>query len=212
MIYNKNVQDDLINKLRHINSFTKSIGISGIHINVRQCEEVLIGMRKEFPYVKGMDNSSTFKKVANFVAFFIAISPIKSTFPESVAGKLFKYNPNAILALDIAIVCIENSTIYREETENVCIDKPIIISDHSYYDILSALSIKGDGGVKPISHQPLLALFFEQLVYKTNSHCEYSKEDVNYYANSMYQSWICKECGSENTPMDSLCEKCNIKP
>jgi hypothetical protein len=208
MIYNKNEQEDLINILRHINSFTKSIGITDVHINVKQCEEVLIRMRKEFPYVKGLDNSSTFKKVANFVAFFVAISPIKSTFPESVVGKLFKYNPNAILAFDIAIVCIENSTIYNVTAGNVCIDKPIFISDHSYYDILSALSIKGDGAVKPISHQPLLALFFEQLAYKTNYHCEY--KDANYYSISMYKSWICKECKHENTPMDSTCEKCNI--
>jgi hypothetical protein len=181
MIYTKNIYDEHIDVLRYINKVTKELGVKDILFDADGCFDVLMKMRKIFPYIDKIDNASTFKKVANFVVFFVAISPIKSKFPKSIVGCLSEYNPNAIVAIDIALFCLEDSEIYRENSDNVLVSNPIVISDHSYFDILSALSTKDGGGITPY-YQPLLSLFFEQLVYKTNKHCEYTdKSKVNYY-------------------------------
>ena len=181
MLYQRDIYNEYINLLGHINRFTKEMGIEDVLFDGSECLDVLVRMRKNFPYIRGVDNASTFKKVANFVVFFIAISPIKDKFPECIVGHLSKYNPNAIIAIDIAIFCLQNSEIYRENDKNVFISNPIRISDHSYFDLLSALSAEDDVEIKP-RYQPFLSLFFEQLIYKTNDHCEYTDDSkVNYY-------------------------------
>ena len=172
MLYTERPLTDVINILQYIDKFTLSIGFEDIQINSSQVVEVCVKMRQKFPHLDGLEQSSTFKKVANFVAWFIALSPVKSEFPaNSITGLAGKYNPNAVIAFDIAITCLENSTIHSITGDRI-VSNPLYVSDHSYADIICALS---QADLKPDTHYHLLAVFFEQLTYKSNPQCEYGR-------------------------------------
>lgn len=177
MIYNKDTMEDLVNVLTFIDSFTVEAGVEDVQVDSKACHRAILGSRRDFPYVAGVDKASVFKKVANFVAYFIASQPIKSAFPESAVGPLFEFDPNAIIAYHIAVVCLEESKICSGNGEEIRISKPITVSDHSYIDILGALS-RSD--IQPETHFELLAVFFEQLTYKCNPQCQYP-DDKKYY-------------------------------
>lgn len=176
MIYNETIHDDLKNIYHYINHFTKELGVEKVQIDTDECFQVVINYRKKFPYVDGIEESSTFKKVSNFVCFFLSKRPIKTVFPDSATKELSKYDPNAIIAFDIAIACLEGSTITLEDGGDRLISANITLSDHSYYDILDALS---SIDINPKNHFKLLAVFFEQLTYKCNPDCEY--DSSRYY-------------------------------
>ena len=171
MIYNESINEDLINIFQYINDFTKELSVEDVQIDTEECLQIVVNYRKKFPYVEGIEKSSVFKKVANFICFFLSKRPIKTSFPDSATKKLSKYDPNAIIAFDIAITCLEGSTIFSENGKDKVISKQINISDHSYYDILDALS---SVEIKPQTHFKILAVFFEQLTYKCNPKCQYN--------------------------------------
>lgn len=169
MIFNKDPQTDLVNVLEYIDSFSEALGVEQVAVDSKACFESIMNSRMEFPYVKGIEESSTFKKVANFVCWFIAKKPIKTKFPDSAVKKLSSYDPNAIIAFDIAISCIESSTIYSGK-KVLTVSNKISISDHSYMDIMDALTTTN---ILPETHFKILSVFFEQLTYKCNDHCQY---------------------------------------
>ena len=169
MIYNENIYKDLENVYRYINDFTKALGVEKVQIDTEEVWQIVVNYRKKFPYVHGIEMSSTFKKVANFICYFLSKRPIKSSFPDSATKELSKYDPNAIIAFDIAISCLEGSTIRSNDGKESTISKQITVSDHSYYDILDALS---NVEISPQSHFKILAVFFEQLTYKCNKDCD----------------------------------------
>ncbi|MEJ1408926.1 MAG: hypothetical protein RPU60_01705 [Candidatus Sedimenticola sp. (ex Thyasira tokunagai)] len=177
MIYTEDPRDDLIAVLDFINSFAESIGHKPVRVDTNKCWSAIKGARDKFPYVNGLDEASAFKKAANFVAWFVGESPIERPFETT---NLSNYNPNAVIAFDIAIYMLEQSSIHGTDGATRTISSPITVSDHSYYDILGALS----QGITPQSHFELLAVFFEQLTYKTNPDCQY-KTECSYYPDLM---------------------------
>lgn len=181
MIYTGSEHQDVINILTYINEFSKTIGVEPPRIDSPAMFRICAGIRNDFPHCDGLAKASSFKKVAYFVAHFLFEKPIKTQFDSLKIEGLESFDPNAVVALDIAIICLEKSTINsdRDSTER-CISNSIYLSDHSYADIVQALSIDG---LCPAKHYHLLAVFFEQLVYKTNRHCEYQpKPKGGYYA------------------------------
>jgi hypothetical protein len=170
VLYNEDSLEDVVNILSYINEFTKEIGLRKVQIESQKVFEVCVHMRQEFPHIDGLEKASVFKKAANFVAWFIACEPIKTNFPpNSIRGLKGDFNPNAVIAFDIALNCLNDSGI-ASKTGDLKVSNKIVVSDHSYADIIYALS----QGITPESHYHLLAVFFEQLTYKTNPHCEYS--------------------------------------
>lgn len=170
MIYTQNEQQDSDNLLQYINRATKAMGINGVRTDTDALWSVCVGMRADFPHVDGLEKASWFKKAANFVAHFLAFQPIKTPVPPSMKlGALENPNLNAIIAFGVAIECLNKSTVHREDG-SFPLDNQIFLSDHSYIDIIDALS----KGVTPHDHYKLLAVFFEQLTYKCNPDVEYN--------------------------------------
>lgn len=127
------------------------------------------GMREKFPHVDGLEGSSAFKKVANFVVYFVAEKPIKADRVQvKVGDEVLKLDLNAVIALEIAVFCLNNSEIAGANGSQR-VDNGLYLSDHSYFDIIWTLS----SGITPQSHYHLLALYFEQLTYKCNPDLEY---------------------------------------
>lgn len=178
MIYQDHVEADVVNILTYINDFTQQLGIPNVQVSTAELLSVCLGMRRNFPHVDGLTKASTFKKVANFVAWFVSVGPIKSHFPaDSIRGLDGTFNANAVIAFDIALFCLDNSQI-ATPTGNKTISKQIYVSDHSYADIICALS---QDNLSPETHFHLLAVFFEQLTYKSNRQCEYGQDGNNLY-------------------------------
>lgn len=191
MIYTDGPDSDLNNILIHISYFTGEIGLDEVRVNTAEVYDVCLKIRKSFPYFGGIDEASAFKKVANFVSHFLEVGPIKSTSNVPING-LDSYDLNAVIALDIAIICLEGSQIISgQNAELIKIDKPIYLSNHSYADIIHALSFEH---IMQSTHFHLLAVFFEQLVYKTNSHCEYKDGEKSSSSNAYYPS----NCGGDD--------------
>jgi hypothetical protein len=170
MIYSGSWVDDYNQILRHINSFTKAIGVQGVHVSPALLKNVCVKMYEKFPQSAGHHNSSAFKKVGMFVAYFMHYRPIKSPAPGYQIGGISDPDLNAVIALDIAIIALEESTIHKKEGGHVIVSEPIYLSDHSYADTIDALSL---GCEEPKYSYHMLAIYFEQLVYKTNPHCQY---------------------------------------
>lgn len=170
LIYNSSAVKDYNNILRYIDDFTKEIGVSDVQIDIEELVTLCQEIRQDFPHTDGLNQASVFKKVANFVAHFLHYRPIKSVVPVIHGVDPDRADVNAIVAFDIAIACLEKSKIVKSAEVEIEVDRPIYVSGHSYRDIIEALSVTE---VSPKQHYQLLAVFFEQLVYKTNSHCEY---------------------------------------
>jgi len=172
MIYNKQLESDYINILQYIDKYTKELGAEDVQIDTEQLAQICGEIRQNFPHADGLAKASAFKKVANFVSHFLAYKPIKTTIRTIEDVSPEKADINAIVAFDIAIMCLENSKIVKEGGREIAVDRPIYISGHSYRDVIEALSVST---ISPKHHYQILAVFFEQLVYKTNSHCEYKE-------------------------------------
>lgn len=178
MIYNSNAAEDYKNILQYINEYTKGFGAQNVQVDPTRLTQVCLNIRSQFPHVDGIDNASAFKKVANFVAHFIHLKPIKSSI--SALGGAGHSDINAVVAFDIAILCLQHSHIRQKSGALTAINRGIYISDHSYHDIIEALSAPN---ICPTQHYQILAVLFEQIVYKTNPQCQYSPEPstLGYY-------------------------------
>lgn len=171
MIYTKDIHQDRDNIIRHIDDFFRALGVSGMHLDSSEVLSVCIRMRSKFPYKGGIDKASVFKKAANFVSHFLELKPIKSQLPNGYKiGDMIDFDINAVIALDIAIICLTDSSITQSNGNVVTINEPIYISDHSYADIIEALS---NPDMKQETHYDLIRVLLEQITYKTNPHCEY---------------------------------------
>ena len=146
-----------------------------VHIDTEILLHVCYTIRTQLPCIDSLDKASVFKKVAFFVTTFIEKEPIKTKCGLEVLGNdLEGMNINAIIAFDIALSLLNGAKIHRED--GVCtIKNKIFLSNHSYIDIIDALSTKGAGRISAASHFMFLSVFFEQLVYKTNNTIQYDK-------------------------------------
>ena len=86
-------------------------------------------------------------------------------------GEPIVVDSNAVIAFDIAITCLNSSTIANKDGEDKALSNPIYISDHSYWDIIQVLS----KGITPQLHFHIISVYLEQLVYKCNPELEYSE-------------------------------------
>lgn len=140
-----------------------------VNLDEARLAEVCIGIRKNFPYPGGYEQASVFKMVAYFVAHFMFRSPIQSFVNPGITGNVTLKGLNASLALDIARICLENSSIKKRGT--LCpVTQPIRMSVHTRNEFVAMLA---DDDVRPVTHFSTLALLFEQMVYKTNPTLEY---------------------------------------
>jgi len=161
---------DIVSLLSFINDFTKALGIKEVVIDDRLCEAILNGMRQDFPHVDGMEKASAFKKMANFMAYFIAEQPIRKPFPADVIGGELANIPNhqnSMVAFAVAVECLHNARIIRSDGD-VVLENRIALSRHSYVDLMQSLS-----HVVPRDHYHLLTVLLEQLAYKVNPDCQY---------------------------------------
>jgi hypothetical protein len=174
MIYSGDWAADYNNIARHINSSTKAIGVRNVQVGSNLLRAVCLGMYQDFPQSDGHANASAFKKVGAFVAHFMHHRPIKSSAPGYQVGGIESPDLNAVIAIDIAIISLEHSTIHQKGGAITTVSQPLYLSDHSYADLIDALSL---GCEEPKHSYHMLAVYFEQLVYKTNRHCEYSAQN-----------------------------------
>lgn len=170
ILYNKDHLQDAVFILAFINDFTTEMGIDSVVIDTSIIERVVNSCRQDFPCKDGIEKASVFKKVANFVCFFIGERPILEPFPKEVIGDdLAKIDnhQNAMIAFEIAKVALHGSII-QPANGDIEVMNEISVSQHSYIDILDALS-----NITPVAHFKVVSVLLEQLVYKTNPGCQY---------------------------------------
>ncbi|HAB55090.1 MAG TPA: hypothetical protein DCE61_01610 [Cellvibrionales bacterium] len=165
--YNSTFKEDMIATCAFIDEFLGALGLESADIDLNKIASILKGMRHDFPCNGGVENASMFKRVANFMSYFCAETPIVTSMPAGY-GDLSNYKLNPIVAVAIGFNSLVGSTIYKGE--GPCIIKSLRISTHSYFDFLDLLG----SGLSPHSHIHWVSLFLEQLVYKSNEGIEYS--------------------------------------
>lgn len=177
LIYTEDVYTDFRNLLDFINAYSKQPG--HYPVDTDQLWSVCTGMRADFPHLDGMEKSSAFKKVSNFLVYFMAEKPIKeTTITLGSNGEQVVVDSNAVIGLHIAIVCLNNSTIIGKDGSSKPLKNRIYISDHSYCDMIQIIS----KGLTPQIHFHLICVYLEQLVYKCNPDLEYP--EMTYYPKS----------------------------
>ena len=177
LIYNSSDIDDVINVLQFINDFTVTLGLQNVVIDANKIQAIIKSSKIDFPHKDGLEKASTFKKIAHFVCYFVSERPIAEAFSEDTVGvKMVKIenHQNAIIALELAIAALENSTVLKrnsdtEETTPFVITEPIKLSRHSYLDIVDALASS-----TPSTSYKLVTVLLEQIVYKSNPGCQYN--------------------------------------
>ena len=156
---------DLLHVLQFINDFSKTIGIKDLSIDTQRISGIINGAVFDGDYAS--EKASPFKKIAAFVAYFVATRPILSPLPLE-KFKNIENHQNAIFALEIAIDSLHGAKIHRSDGE-FTVKNRIALSDHSYIDIIDAIS-----GVTPQNGKKLVAVLLEQMCYRRNPACEYT--------------------------------------
>ena len=174
-------EEDTLSVLAFINNFFDGIGVINAQVNTSKITGIMHGMRDDFPHVDGLEGSSPFKKAANFLCYFIAEAPISTKLPdelkqpESEMGRMLKELPsdptNAIVAFEIVCQALHTANLERKDGTKT-LDNKIQLSNHSYIDVIGALS-----NASPNAHFALVAVLLEQMAYKTNPECQYPLAD-----------------------------------
>lgn len=173
-LYSGSEKFDIIHLLKYINDFTASIGMEDVEIDLEDLQEVIFNINNDFPHCDGIEKASVFKKTAYFVANFVCLSPIKTKIKDdNPYFKSFDFSKipnseNAIAAYFMAKDMLEGATIEKKDGVHT-LDNPIVISIHSFIDIIDALATS-----TPEKHWQLLSLLFEQLAYKDNPDKSYT--------------------------------------
>lgn len=169
---------DGTNLLAFIAQHYQDMGVEGpVDIDVGKLVAAIRQMHDEFPYPGGPDNASPFKKIAQFVCYFVALKPIGTPLPNWALGELGSHNAvarsNAVMALAIAIKSLEGATLqwHNGESRTVTLENRISLSRHSFFDIADALT-----SISPSTSFKLVSVLFEQMAYKTNPLCQYPVE------------------------------------
>lgn len=71
VLYNDDINLDIIALLTHINGFTKGLGVVKVAIDPDLCTGVLLGMKQDFPHKDGREKASVFKLLAEGVQNFV---------------------------------------------------------------------------------------------------------------------------------------------
>lgn len=178
ILYGSKVDEDAVAVLVFINALAKRLGVPEdrpLELDQQALASVLQGIRADFPHPGGLPEASVFKKVGNFIVHFIAQGPIVSPFPAGTLNPKLRAIPNhqnAFLALELGISALHGATVQRADGTMELVN-PISISQHSYVDIVEALS---DATVA--THWRLVCVLLEQLCYRANPYASYSCTSV----------------------------------
>jgi hypothetical protein len=157
MVFTGNADVDYIAVVSLIDSFASKNG-QKINYDKRKIFSIIQYLDKDFPCINGLENANIFKKASRFLCDFVAERPVDGFNVSNV--KLEKINNYRSTMIGFHIVCtfIKSATVGEGTVEN-----PIELSEHSYIDIIDALSQITS------THFNIVAVFLEQLVYKSNS-------------------------------------------
>ena len=172
LYFNESVTDDL----KAILAFLEGIGFNErdvtMAIDISKLRSILNGIRQDFPHKDGVDQASIFKKAATFMVYFIAEKPIQSeitgikNIPAGIAAS--PNHINTLIAIFIAFESIYGALIHCTTGADKKINNRIAISQHSFIDIVDALST-----ATPPTHFKMASVLLEQLAYKSNPECQY---------------------------------------
>jgi hypothetical protein len=177
--YETNIYQDVGNLISYCDGLMAEMGILNTDIDTDKLVSVLQQMRYEFPHVDGLNKSSPFKKIANFVVYFVSIKPILTPFPDKIKFNTKQINTipnhqNAFMAYNIAVDNLYKAKLYKNgNNKPTVLENPIKVSMHTLVDIIEALA----RGVTPNEHFRMITLLFEQLAYRANPNASY---DLSY--------------------------------
>jgi hypothetical protein len=169
--FNDDVNEDIVSILAFLDGLGFNEAQQRMAIDISKIRSILNGVRQDFPHKDGLQNASIFKKVANFVVYFISERPIQSDVPSIDLPEEISSIPNhvnTLVALFIAIAALHEATIHGMDGEEKQLKNKIELSKHSFIDLVEALS-----SATPNTHFKLVSVLFEQLAYKSNPECQY---------------------------------------
>ncbi|NOX08556.1 MAG: hypothetical protein GXP22_03550 [Gammaproteobacteria bacterium] len=180
LLFNETPDHDVTNILAFIDGFAADFGIDVMLIDVPKIRTIAQGIRRDFPHKDGIDEASVFKKLANFVTYFVSDKPILEAFKYTngvLPDDLLEVtnHENATIALLIAFAALHGAEIHRKlengedgELNVIKILNPIELSGHSFIDLVDAIAV-----ASPSTHFKILTVLLEQLTYKSNPNCQY---------------------------------------
>lgn len=164
MILTGGQKTDFFTAMALIDSFAQTTGGK-----IKAREDSLFALTKrihvDFPCVDGLENANIFKKASVFLCEFIGEQIIENIESNGFCDKITKIHgyESAIVGFHIVTTLLNGATV-----GDSTIEKPIVLSQHSYIDIINALS-----SASLSTSFRLIAVLLEQLVYKTNPNLQY---------------------------------------
>jgi hypothetical protein len=170
-LYNSDPKQDEAHILAVLEGLGKEFG--KIEINTIELASLCTQIKTDFPHRGGVENASVFKKMANFILWFVQNKPItaiplemENVFTDDLR-KIHNYK-NILIGLWIALDGMHEASLLRSDGEEVTIQYSMELSQHSIVDIVEAIS-----SVSPSTGFKMLTVLLEQIAYKTNGHCQY---------------------------------------
>ena len=160
-------QSDYDDLVRYIGGFYAPMRPDG---PIPVSNDRLVDAIKNTRALTGAKEASAFKKAAHFVTSFVKEQPLLRGLPHDLFGDAFAdaRMANAAVALSYAIDSLYLATVtWHDKTERL-IDKPLVLSKHSFVDISVAISQPN-----VVDAEALVSVLLEQIAYKTNGHCQY---------------------------------------
>ncbi|VAX06105.1 hypothetical protein MNBD_GAMMA26-924 [hydrothermal vent metagenome] len=170
-LFNDDPRTDLLNLLAFLDQFARDYGIHPIEVDDHAVDLVVKNMRYDFPCKDGIEGSSIFKKAASFALHFVNERPIANPLSVDVFSSDLVKTPNhqnGLFAVVIACEGMHRASIRRHDGSIIVIENPIEVSQHSFVDIVDAVT-----STSHVVGFKLLTILFEQLAYKTNPDCQY---------------------------------------
>lgn len=175
-LYNNEDDGGVTKDVRHaaafINNYTATLGLKDLNLDLDKLNAILMSVRMDFPHVDGLNGASPFKKAAYFLCWFIAESPVHSSFENCHLGPMFdnmEGRTNVIIAFELVRAALFEATLICNG-KKIVLEREITLSSHSYVDIIEALS-----GITPQYHFKMVSVLLEQMVYKVNPGCQYKE-------------------------------------
>ena len=126
----------------YVNSFAKSLGITGLNVNPSAFQTVAAALaRPDFPHRDGLEKASPFKKAANFFVWFVAARPILDELPTSIITQDLKSianHQNVIFAYHMAVDCLHGAELHKSG-KIVILKNKIKVSQHFFHDFVETL-------------------------------------------------------------------------
>jgi hypothetical protein len=161
----------MISILGYLNGFARGLGVKAIELDLDAMGSVVRSLHQEFPHKDGLEKASVFKKAAHFLTYFVALRPVQSALPPNFGPEKLRdvKNPeNAVIAFEICVDALHHAVVRRSDQKVIKLDNRVTVSDHSYVDIVDALTC-----VTPRDHFKMVSVLLEQLAYRANPDASY---------------------------------------